>query len=169
LENSEKSLSFAARLFLDALGREEDHRIKHWESEQAEDLFQRSLKLNPNNDSAKVGLGAVVLYGGHDPMKGISMIREVADKDSTNVFAQLTLGEASLMSGQLDKAVDRFKTVTRLQPDNLQAILLLADTYERKAQKAEAAKMYQQALPLVPNPAIRKEIEKRVSDLKNNK
>jgi tetratricopeptide (TPR) repeat protein len=169
LENSEKSLSFAARLFLDALGREEDHRVKHWEAEQAKDLFERSLKLNPANDSAKVGLGATILYGGHEPMKGISVIREVVERDSTNAFAQLTLGEASLMSGQLDKAVERFKTVNRLQPSNLQAILLLADTYERMNKKDEAAKAYQKALPFVNNPEIKKEIEKRVSDLKNNK
>jgi tetratricopeptide (TPR) repeat protein len=169
LENSEKSLSFAARLFLDQLGREEDHRIKHWQAAQATDLFERSLKLNPENDSAKVGLGATVLYGGHDPMQGISLIREVVQKDSTNVFAQLTLGEASLMSGQLDKAAERFKTVTSLQPANLQAILLLADTYERMHQMEEAAKMYQKALPLVKNGEIQKEIQKRVTDLKNNK
>ena len=169
LENSEKSLSFAARLFLDQLGREEDHRIKHWETEQATDLFERSLKLNPTNDSAKVGLGATILYGGHEPMKGISLIREVVERDSTNVFAQLTLGEASLMSGQLDKAVQRFQTVVQLQPANLQAILLLADTYERMHQMDEAAKMYKKALPLVANPDIKKEIEKRVTDLKNNK
>ena len=37
LENSEKSLSFAARLFLEALSREEDHRVKHWEAAQAKD------------------------------------------------------------------------------------------------------------------------------------
>jgi tetratricopeptide (TPR) repeat protein len=169
LENSEKSLSFAARLFLDAMGREEDHRIKHWESEQATDLFERSLKLNPANDSARVGLGATILYSGHDPMKGIGMIREVVQKDSTNAFAQFTLGEASLMSGQLDKAVERFKTVVRLQPSNQQALLILADTYERIGQKANAVVMYQKALPLVKIPEIRKEIEKRVTDLKNNK
>ena len=170
LENSEKSLSFAARLFLEALSREEDHRVKHWEAAQAKDLFERSLKLNPANDSAKVGLGATILYGGMAaPMEGIAMIREVVAKDSTNAFAQLTLGEASLMSGQLDKAVERFITVTRLQPSNLQAILLLADTYERMAKKGEAVTAYQKALPLVVSPEIKKEIEKRVTDLKNNK
>lgn len=169
LENSEKSLSFAARLFLEALGREEEHRVKHWQSAQAKDLFERSLKLNPANDSAKVGLGATILYGGHEPMGGIAMIREVLDRDSTNVYAQVTLGEASLMSGQLDKAAERFKTVIRLQPSNLPATLLLADTYERMNNKQEAARYYQSALPLVKNPEIKKEIVKRVSDLKNNK
>jgi Flp pilus assembly protein TadD len=97
------------------------------------------------------------------------MIREVAERDSTNTFAQLTLGEASVMSGQLDKAVERFKTVVRLQPDNLQGILLLADTYDRMANKDEAAKMYERSLPLVANPEIRREIQKRVTDLRNKK
>jgi cytochrome c-type biogenesis protein CcmH/NrfG len=151
------------------MGREEDHRIKHWEAEQATDLFERSLKLNPANDSARVGLGATILYSGHDPMKGIGIIREVVQKDSANAFAQFTLGEASLLSGQLDKAVERFKTVVRLQPSNQQALLILADTYERMGQKADAVVMYQKALPLVKIPEIRKEIEKRVTDLKNNK
>lgn len=170
LENSEKSLSFAARLFLDQLGRESDHRVKHWEADQAKDLFERSLKLNPANDSAKVGLGATILYGGHDaPMAGISMIREVVEKDSTNAFAQLTLGEASLMSGQLDKAVERFTTVVRLQPTNLQAILLLADTYERMTKKEEAVKAYRKALPLLTHPEMKKEVQKRVTELQNNK
>lgn len=170
LENSEKSLSFAARLFLDILGSEEELRVKHWEAEQARDLFERSLKINPGNDSAKVGLGATLLYGGLEaPMTGIAMIREVAEKDSTNAYAQLTLGEASLMSGQLDKAVERFQRVYRLQPANLQAILLLADTHERMNKTEEAVQWYQKALPLARNAAMKKEIEKRVSDLKNHK
>ncbi|GAA4739900.1 tetratricopeptide repeat protein [Flavisolibacter ginsenosidimutans] len=168
LENSEKSLSFAARLFLDALSNEEAHQLKHWEAEQAQDLFQRSLKLNPENDSAKVGLGATILYGGLDmPMKGIGMIRDVAEHKPENVYAQLTLAEASLMSGQLDKAVERLQNVLRLQPSSLQATLLLADTYERMNKKKEAAEAYQKALPLVTVPEMKKEIEKRITQLKN--
>jgi predicted Zn-dependent protease len=168
LENSEKTLSFAAHLFLAALAREEAHQLKDWEANQAKDLFERSLKLNPQNDSAKVGLGATILYSGHGaPMTGIAMIREVAERDPQNAFAQLTLGEASLMSGQLDKAVERFKTIVQLQPDNLQAALLLADTYERMNKKDEAVKAYQKALPQISIPEMKKEVEKRITDLKN--
>lgn len=166
LENSPKSLSFAARLFLDALSGEEAHQLKHWEAEQAQDLFNRSLKLNPDNDSAKVGLGATILYGGLDmPMKGIGMIREVAEKNPSDAYAQLTLAEASLMSGQLDKAVERLQNVLRLQPNNLQANLLLADTYERMNKPKEAAAVYQKTLPLVTAPEMKKEVEKRITQL----
>lgn len=166
LENSGESLSFAAHLFLAAIGSEENAGAKQWEAEQARDLFQRSLKQEPDNDSSKVGLGATLLYGGlESPMTAIAMIRDVVQKDSTNAFAQTTLGEASVMSGQLDKAVERFATVVRLKPDDLKAGLLLADTYERMGKKPEAAGAYKRLLPYAAVPQLKTEIEKRVTQL----
>lgn len=167
LENSEKSLTFAARLFLEGLKNEENPQLKQWEAVQAKDLFERSLKINPENDSSKVNLGAVYLYGGlASPMEGISMIREVAEKDSTNILAQMTLGEASLVSGQLDKAVERFKTVARLQPDNLEALFRVAETYERMQNRPEAIEWYQKSLPFIKIPGLKEDVEKRISLLK---
>ena len=167
LVNSENSLTFAAHLFLDDLTNTEDPRLKQWEALQAKDLFERSLKLNQNNDSSKVGLGAVYLYGGlASPMEGIGMIRSVVEKDSGNVYAQMTLGKASLLSGQIDKAVERFKKVAQLHPDNMEAILLLADTYEKMGNNAAAAEWYQRSLPLISRPDLKQEVEKRITQLK---
>jgi cytochrome c-type biogenesis protein CcmH/NrfG len=134
---------------------------------QAKDLFERSLKLNPANDSLKIGLGSVYVYGGIAmPMEGIKLIREVADRDTTNVYAQWTLGQASYYSQQLEKAVERFKWVARLQPNNPEAILLIADIQERLGQKAEAIVWYQKLLPLVRDAELRKEVESRIASLK---
>jgi tetratricopeptide (TPR) repeat protein len=167
LENSEKSLTFAARLFLEGLKNETRPEIKQWDAVQAKDLFERSLKLNPNNDSAKVYLGSVYLYGGlASPMEGIGMIREVATRDSLNVHAQMALGEASLMSGQLDKAIERYKAVVRIQPDNLESIFRIAEAYEQMKKKPEAMEWYQKSLPLIKNPEAKKEVEKRIDQLK---
>ncbi|HWJ27921.1 MAG TPA: tetratricopeptide repeat protein, partial [Flavisolibacter sp.] len=154
------------RLFLDNLASEERPAYKQWAALQAKDLFERSLKMNPNNDSSKVGLGAVYLYGGIAmPMQGIGMIREVADRDSTNIYAQMTLGQASIASSQLDKAVDRFKTVIRLQPDNAEAVLLLAETYEQMGDKNSAIGWYKKSLPLIKIPELKKEVEARIAEL----
>lgn len=167
LENSENSLTFAAHLFLDNLTTEGDPRWKQWVALQAKDLFERSLKLNPDNDSSKVGLGAVYLYGGiSQPMEGVGKIRDVVGKDSTNVYAQMTLAKASLFSGQLDKAIDRLQIVARLQPQNVEAILLIADTYERMKNKEAAIEWYKKSIPFVANPEYKKEVEKRISELK---
>lgn len=168
LENSEKSLTFAAQNFLNNLRGEESPELKHWKSLQAKDLFERSLKLNPANDSAKIGLGATYLFGAvsDNPMEGISKIREVVEKDSTNVYAQLTLGQASMMSGQMDKAVERFKTVVALDTYNLEASLSLADIYERRGDKAAAVIWYKRSLPLIKeNPVLSNEVQKRIKDL----
>lgn len=167
LENSEKSLTFAARLFLNSLTGDGSPEIKKWAAVQAKDLFERSLKLNPNNDSSKVGLGSVYIYGGIAmPMQGIGMIREVADRDSNNVYAQWALGEASMFSGQTEKAADRFARVVRLQPNNPEALLRLADAQEQMGNKTEAISWYTKVLPMIDNADIRKEVQARIAELK---
>jgi tetratricopeptide (TPR) repeat protein len=168
LENSEKSLTFAAHLLLNNLVVEAKTELKQWEASQATDLFRRSLDINPDNDSSKVGLGAVIMFGGVGaPMEGIEMIRNVTEKDSNNVYAHWTLGQASLMSGQMQKAVERFKKVSSLQPKNLEAILLVADISEKMGNKADAIVWYGKLLPLIDNPAMKKEVEARIAKLKN--
>ena len=166
LENSEKSLTFAAHLFLKSLRTEERPAIKEWEVLQAKDLFERSLKLNPDNDSSQVALGAVHLFGGlGSPMDGIQMMRKVADKNPNDVYAQMTLGHASVLSGQIDKAIERFTKVAELQPQNLEAILYLADVYERKGDKKNAVVWYKKTLPHIPNPQLKGEVEARIEQL----
>jgi cytochrome c-type biogenesis protein CcmH/NrfG len=133
LENSEKSLTFAAHLFLENLQQQDNAALIKWEALQAKDLFERSLKINPDNDSSKVGLGACYLFGNisTNPMEGIAKIRQVIDEDSTNVYAHMILAKGSLISGQVDKAIERLQTVNRLQAGNVEAILMLAEVYER--------------------------------------
>ena len=135
---------------------------RRWKALQAKDLFERSLKINPDNDSSKVGLGACYLFGNisANPMEGILKIREVVEKDSSNVYAQLMLAKGSLISGQYDKAISRLQTVNRLEAGNIEAILLLADIYERTADKTNAISWYQKSLPYVKRQDARAEIEK---------
>ena len=168
LENSENSLTFAARLFLENLQQEQSVDFRRWEALQARDLFERSLIINPDNDSAKVGLGACYLFGNISaaPMEGIAKIKEVLDKDSTNVYAQMTFVNGLLISGQYEKAISRLQVINQLQSNNLEAILMLADTYERMNDKANALKWYQRSLRLVPNEKMKGAIEKRIEDLK---
>lgn len=168
LENSEKTLTFAARLFLENLQNDETAQRKTWKAMQAKDLFERSLKINPDNDSAKVGLGACYLFGNisTNPMEGIAKIREVVEKDSTNIYAQLTLVKGAMISGQYDKAIDRLQTVNRHDANNVEAMLLLADLYERTGKKDVAASWYQKSLQFVKLPEARKAIEKRIEELR---
>lgn len=166
LENSEKSLTFAAHLFLENLKEEANPQLRQWEASQAKELFERSLSINPANDSSKVGLGAAMVFGGTAmPMEAITKIREVAEKDSTHIYAQMTLGEASLMSGQLEKAFERFSKVARMKPDHLEAIFRAAETAEQMGKNKEAALWYGKLLPHINNAEMKKEVEARIARL----
>jgi len=99
-------------------------------------------------------------------MEGILKVRQVSDKDSTNVFANIVLGHGSFISGQYDKAIDRFGKVVAVQPSNLEAVLMLAEVYERKADKTNAIKWYSNALQITDNPDLKTALEKRILELR---
>jgi tetratricopeptide (TPR) repeat protein len=168
LENSEKSLNFAARLMLNQVMAGTEQTEITWLATNAKALYEQSLKVNPNNDSIKIELGALYLFGNISamPMEGILKIKEVADKDSTNMYAQLMLGLGDIRSQQYDKGIERLEKVVGQEPNNLQALFNLAETYERKGDKENAIKWYRQVENYVTVPDAKKEIENRINSLK---
>lgn len=171
LDNSEKKLTFAARLILENMRREDSAALKGWEAETAASLFERALKLDPGNDDLKVGLGSCYVYGQGmigDPqqtMKGIQQLLEVVRKDSNNMQAQLVLGIGAVISRQYDKGIERLRKVVAYDPQNLEAVSWLADAYAGSGDKQNAAKWYGQSKRLVNNPAFSKEVDERIKAL----
>ncbi len=168
LENSEKSLTFAGHNFLEGLRQQQDPALKKWMATEAKELFEKALTINPNNDSTKVGLGSCYLFGNisDNPMQGIQMLREVAERDTTNMYAQFMLAMGGMESGQFDKAAERLKKVVRNQPKNVEAILALAESLERSGNKKEAITWYQASKPFFQEKEILQEIDKRIDLLK---
>ncbi len=168
LENTEKNLNFAAQSYLEEVKTVSDPATRTWMADQAQGLFSKALELNPSNDSAKVGWGSTFFFGASgasSPMEGIMKIREVAQRDSTNMYAQFMLGYGAMMTGQFDRAIERFSKVTKNQPGNMEAIFLLAETYERSGDKANAVKWYEEGKKRVDNPEIVKAIDEKIKSL----
>ena len=173
LEKSEKKLTFAAQLFLQSLRGQDDPALNGWMATNAKELFEKALEMNPDNDSSKVGLGASYIFGSQagnpmEVMQGIQRILEVAHRDSTNMYAQLMLGWGGLESGQYDKAIERLTTVVRHQPANIEAILLLAEVYQQKGDKADAINWYEAAKKQLGehDSEMLKEIDQRIRSLR---
>lgn len=172
LVNLEKKLTFAARQTLEELRNEGDAAIRSWKAEQAIDLYQQAISLNPGRDSLKVELASCYVFGkgmAGDPqetMKGIQQLLSIVNKDSMNMQAQLVLGIGGVVSNQLDKAITRLQTVVQYEPGNLEAMSWLADAYANKGDKQNAIKWYEAIKRLVNKPAFSKEVDERIKSLK---
>ncbi|MGG9970495.1 tetratricopeptide repeat protein [Ferruginibacter sp. SUN002] len=172
LVNSEKNLTFAARLILANLRNEQDIAKRGWKAEQAIELFDKAIELNPTNDSLKIGKGSCYVFGkgmagnAEETMKGIQLLLGVVRKDSTNMQAQLVLGIGGVISTQFDKAIVRLQTVVNNQPNNLEAISWLADAYAGKGDKQNAIKWYQRSKEMVNDPEYSKEVDERIKEIK---
>ena len=87
-------------------------------------------------------------------MKGVMIYRGILEQDSTNVKVLLALGKMSVeRSGDYGKAVGRLESAIRLAPNNLEANLLLAQTYVGLNRKSEAKKYYHQSNFMLNNSA----------------
>ena len=172
LENSEKNLTFAARLYLSNLRNEQIDDVLAWKTSEAISLFNKAIILNPSDDELKIDLGSAYIYGkgrtGNpaETMEGIKTLLDVARKDTNNMRAQLMLGVGGVLSGQYDKAIDRLIKVTATNPNSVEAVAYLADAYAGKGNKAEAIKWYNISKRLINDKHYTEEVDERIKKLK---
>lgn len=135
---------------------------------QAMFCFEKGLEKDPGNIEAKIKYASCYVEGTSDPMKGITLLKEVEKVDSNNINLQLAFAQFSTTSGQLDKAVMRLEKVIRLKPDYLEAYLYLADTYEQLGNKQKTIETLEKYAELVPDQGAKKEIKSYIDKLKSN-
>ena len=169
LESSEKSLTFAAQQLVDNLtDPEAPPAFLKWMAGNAKVLLDKALVINPNNDSAKINLGACYLFGNisDNPMQGILKIKEVVDKNPQNTYGQLILALGGKKSGQYEKAIERFLIIVGLEPNNIEAMVNLAECYELINQKNSAIEWYTKVREKVNIPEAKEAVTKRIQELK---
>lgn len=169
LENSEKSLTFAAQLLVDnLLTQDAPPTLQPWFAGNAKVLLEKALTINPNNDSAKINLGACYLFGNisDNPMQGITMIKTLVDKNPANTYGQLILALGGKKSGQYDKAIERFLAILAIQPNDIEAMVHLAECYELSNQKPLAIEWYTKVQDNINVPQAKAAISKRIKELK---
>ncbi|MEZ5047248.1 MAG: tetratricopeptide repeat protein [Chitinophagaceae bacterium] len=163
LENTEKSLNFAGNLFLAILGRTEKPQMRKWQALEAIESFNKVLELNPNNTDTKIALATCYIDGTGETMNGVSLLRDITQKDSNNISANIILGKLGIQSGQFDKAIKRLEKVLSLRPENTEALYFLAEAYKGTGNKEKAIELFEQCKKLVNNPDFSKEIDKYIN------
>jgi tetratricopeptide (TPR) repeat protein len=128
--------------------------------------FSKGLKLDPKNTDARIMLASCFVEGSGNPMQGISMLREIEKTDSNNVKLQLNFAFFSVKSGQLDKALSRFKKVLAADSNYIEAYLHLADVYERQGNTSKTIEMLERYSERTSDATAKVEINKYIEQLK---
>ncbi|MCA6362801.1 MAG: tetratricopeptide repeat protein [Bacteroidetes bacterium] len=137
--------------------------------ESAIHCFREAVTIDAGNLDARVGLGASIVQGTSDPMAGIRELLEVEKADSTNVNAQLVLGDFALRSQQFDKAIARYQKALRLRPDLYGLNLSLAELYEQKGDTANTIACLEAYLAKADDPLVKNDVENAIRKLRSSK
>jgi tetratricopeptide (TPR) repeat protein len=165
LENSGKNLTFAAQFFLQLMEHEQSQTMHRWEADQAISCLEQALKADPANEEAQLALATALIEGTGEPMKGVQMLRAIVQEKPDDVPANMLLGRMSIQSGQFDKAIGRFETVLKKEPENKEALYFMAQAYEGKGDKKKAIELLEKCKKVVNNPEFSRDIDQYISTL----
>ncbi len=167
INSSGKSWNDAADRYLAALRAQNDSILGGWLLEQAIFCYNKVIEINPENIDAKMNL-ALCYAESSEPMKGIMMLREIAQKYPDNDKAQMNLGFLSIRSGQFDKAIERFNKVLELNPSQSEAYYFLGYALVQKGDTVKAAEAFKKYSESGKDAQLLKEANVYMNQLKTN-
>ncbi|MFN4082068.1 MAG: tetratricopeptide repeat protein [Bacteroidia bacterium] len=166
--NDETSWYKAGFRFYECAATTIDTPMQYFATNKAIEAFEKVVAINSNNIEAKNALAICYIKNDLDIMKGVQLLKDVLRIDSTNIDANYTLGILSMRSGQMDKAAQRFKTLTAIQPFNPEFYYYLGECYVELNNKTEAIKAFETFRQLVPDEGTKQAIQSTINNLKNN-
>lgn len=134
--------------------------------QSASRCYQKAIEKDAKNIDAKIQLAACYVEGSQDPMKGITLLREVEKTDSNNVKLQLNFAFFSVKSQQWDKAIARYQKVLKIDPLYIEAYLHLADAYEQQGDKNKTIEMLEKYAAQTDDAMAKHEVLKYIEQLK---
>ena len=134
-------------------------------SSKVREAYATSEEYDSLSLGARVKIG-MTYVSGENPMKGITMIREVLNEDPDNRLAIFNLGVLSMQSKQFDRAVERFKKILTLDPEDVQARFYLGVSYLQIGDNDKAKEQFLLVKEQESNPEILKTVDSYLTQLK---
>jgi outer membrane protein len=134
-------------------------------AEKAQTFYGKVLAQNPDNLDIKTKM-AMTYLSSSSPMQGITMLREVLAKDSTNELALFNMGMLSIQSGQYERAVERLEQLIKVNPEHVQGQLLLGLAFMNSGEKKRAKEQFEKVKQMDKDPAVQATVDSYLKDLK---
>ncbi len=113
-------------------------------------------------DSSRLDLKnkiAMTFVSSSNPMRGITMLREIIEADPENEDAIFNMGLLSLQSGQYKKAVEHFTKLKEIYPGNMQGQFYLGLCYFELGDKENARTQFELVKGMGNDPTILSTVE----------
>ena len=118
--------------------------------------------LPPEDDSAKKDKA-------HTAKAGVLPPEDDPAWDPFHAEQDIEVGTFYMHKGDMDAAISRFEDAIKLRANFAKPRLLLAEAYEKKGDKTEAAHYYQEYLKVLPNAPDARRIQKKIEKLSSEK
>lgn len=117
--------------------------------DKARDYLREATRLAPEQAVLRTSLGLSEILGGAEA-SGLANLEAATVLDAKSVVATTALVRAELDLKRYDKALAAAGRLVKVQPDDADAVLLLATAQHGKDDRAAARKSYERALALRP-------------------
>ncbi len=139
-ENTADAWSIAGTSYASGVISTKDKAEKSYCFNRAIKAFENASSLEPDNINHQVNLALCYVENPleNQPMKGISLLLDLLEKNPDSVPVLTNLGRLAIRTGQFDKAVERLAKAKSLEPKNANVTLLLSEAYNGLGKKEEA-------------------------------
>jgi len=124
------------------------------QKEDAKRNFEKAVELHPDHLNAQIQL-ADLAFKSSDYKSAINVCKELVRIRSYEPQYHYHLGKAYLSDGQLDAAVEHFRTAVKIYDNYLSARRALVEIYKYQNKLNEAVEEYEAILALNPPDAVR--------------
>jgi outer membrane protein len=132
---------------------------------RAQAFYNMVLAKNPDNLEVKTKLAMTYLTDA-SPMKAITTLREVLEKDPKNELALYNMGMLSIQSQQYERAIERLKLLVEINPSHTQGNLLLGVAYMNTGARKKAREQFEKVKLLDNDPSVQATADSYLKDLK---
>ena len=110
-------------------------------SEEALELFEKCIKIDPNNAAAKFEMGKLYEHLEKTDM-AIQMANEAVEIDGNNIWYRFLQADLYLTNNEPEKAAEAYRAAIDIEPDKYEVYFELAQVYLSTGDYEKALKVY---------------------------
>ncbi|MBT8195253.1 MAG: tetratricopeptide repeat protein [Bacteroidia bacterium] len=129
-------------------------------------MFEKVQEIDPKDDDVRLELALCYIENPTNPMRGISLLRQLIDENPKNENALFNLGILSMRSGQFDKAIGRFEEILAFSPERIELFRYIAHCYEQIGEKDKAIVYFSRFKSKTSDQRLRDETDRYIEKLK---